>query len=72
MSAGGREGADLANVSITGLRSELSGIVVQQPVPAAATGMHINLFGQQANALLHDVHAWKDLRALRGPGLGAR
>jgi nucleoside-diphosphate-sugar epimerase len=50
----------LVNVSITGLRSELGGIVAQQPAPAAAAGVHINLAGQRANTLLHDGHAWKD------------
>ena len=48
------------NVSITGMRSELGGIVAQQRVPDAAEGVHINLAGQQANTLLHDGHAWKD------------
>jgi nucleoside-diphosphate-sugar epimerase len=59
----------LANVSITGLRSELGGIVVQQPVPAAAAGMHINLSGQQANTLLHDGHAWKGFASTARAGM---
>lgn len=53
-------------ISITGLRSELGGIVAQRPVPPAAAGVRINLSGQRANTLLHDGHAWKDFpRTLR-------
>ena len=55
-------------VSITGLRSELGGIVAQQPVPAAAAGVRINLTGQRANTLLHDGHAWKDFASTMRAG----
>ena len=69
MSGGGRQGADSANVAITGLRSELGVVVAQQPVPAAAADMHINLAGQQANTLLHDGHAWKDFARTARSGI---
>lgn len=46
--------------SITGLRSELGGVVARLGAPDGAAGAHINLAGQQANTLLHDGHAWKD------------
>lgn len=48
------------NLSITGVRSELGGILARQPAPRAVENLHINLAGQQANTLLHDGHAWKD------------
>jgi nucleoside-diphosphate-sugar epimerase len=58
MNAGRRLGANLDGVSITGLRSELGGIVLRQRVPADAVGVHFNLSGQGANTLLHDGHTW--------------
>ena len=48
------------NLSITGARSELGGIVSQRRASGATAGVHINLAGQRANTLLHDGHAWKD------------
>lgn len=69
MHAGRRQGAGLVSVSITGLRSELGGIVARQPVPAAAAGVHINLAGQQANTLLHDGHAWVDFASTARGGV---
>lgn len=48
------------NVSITGPRSELGGILARQRAARGAGKLHINVAGQQANTLLHDGHAWKD------------
>ncbi len=48
------------NVSITGTRSELGGILARRRASSATENIHINLAGQQANSLLHDGHAWKD------------
>ena len=47
------------NVSITGARSELGG-VLSHHAASATERIHINLAGQRANTLLHDGHAWKD------------
>lgn len=53
--------------AITGLRSELGGLLARQSMPA---GVHFNVAGQQANTLLHDGHAWKGFaRSLRA-GVG--
>ena len=46
------------NISITGIRSELGGILARRH--AASANIHINVAGQQANSLLHDGHAWQD------------
>jgi len=46
------------NVSVTGARSELGGLLAR--ATGAGTTMHVNVAGQQANSLLHDGHAWKD------------
>jgi len=46
--------------SITGMRSELGGILAQQLVKGAAQGVHFSLAGQQANSLLHDGQAWQN------------
>ena len=48
------------NVSITGARSELGGILAPRLAASAIEPIHINVAGQQANSLLHDGHAWKD------------
>ena len=50
------------NLSITGLRSELGGVMARLRVPGAgaAAAAHVNVAGQQANTLLHDGHAWED------------
>ena len=48
------------NVSITGARSELGGVVARHLGAGAAENIHIDVAGQQANTLLHDGHAWKD------------
>src|SRR6266542_2412336 len=48
------------NVSITGARSELGGVLARWRTTSATANVHINLAGQQANSLLHDGHAWKD------------
>jgi nucleoside-diphosphate-sugar epimerase len=48
------------NVSITGVRSELGGILAPLRTASASGNAHINLAGQQANSLLHDGHAWQD------------
>ena len=45
------------NVSITGTRSELGGILAQRRAASTTENIHINLAGQQANSLLHDGHA---------------
>lgn len=67
--AAGRHAGAEPNISITGLRSELGGVLAQQRVPTAAAGVHINLAGQQANTLLHDGHAWKDFARTARAGL---
>jgi nucleoside-diphosphate-sugar epimerase len=56
------------NASITGLRTELGGILAQRMSVREAQDIHINVAGQQANTLLHDGHSWKDFarRALDG------
>ena len=56
------------SLSITGVRSEIGGILARCPVKGAAGNVHINLSGQQANTLLHDGHAWETFAqtALRG------
>jgi nucleoside-diphosphate-sugar epimerase len=41
---------------ITGVRSELGGLLSQQRATIMA---HINIAGQHANTLLHDGHAWQ-------------
>lgn len=48
------------NVSITGARSELGGILAQRLAAGTATDVHFSLGGQRANSLLHDGQAWKD------------
>ena len=48
------------NVSITGRRSELGGILARRRGASGCENLHINVAGQQANTLLHDGHAWKD------------
>lgn len=49
------------NASITGMHSELGGILARrQRAARAPVHIHINVAGQQANSLLHDGHAWKD------------
>ena len=48
------------NMTITGARSELGGILARRPGTSGAENVHINVVGQQANTLLHDGHAWKD------------
>lgn len=47
-------------LSITGVRSELGGVLKRAASNAPGVSAHINLGGQQANTLLHDGHAWKD------------
>jgi nucleoside-diphosphate-sugar epimerase len=47
------------NVSITGARSELGGVLTRRAAKASGR-LHINLALQQANSLLHDGQAWKD------------
>lgn len=44
------------SLSITGARSELGRLLLQQRVNGK---VHINVAGQHANTLLHDGHAWK-------------
>jgi nucleoside-diphosphate-sugar epimerase len=46
------------NVSITGTRSELGGILARRRGAGGGETLHINVAGQQANTLLHDGHAW--------------
>jgi len=48
------------SATITGVRSELGGILASRLPANGKTGVHINVAGQQANTLLHDGHAWKD------------
>lgn len=45
------------SITITGRQSELGRLLAQR---SSRTAVHFNLAGQQANALLHDGHAWKD------------
>lgn len=45
-------------LSITGQRCELGRLLSQR---TARGNVHINVAGQQANTLLHDGHAWRDL-----------
>ncbi len=45
-------------ITITGARSELGRLLARHDTPNAATLIHINVAGQQANTLLHDGHAW--------------
>lgn len=44
------------SLSITGARSELGRLLLQQ---RAMRNVHLNVAGQHANTLLHDGHAWK-------------
>lgn len=44
------------SLSITGARSELGRLLLQQRVQGK---VRVNVAGQQANTLLHDGHAWK-------------
>jgi nucleoside-diphosphate-sugar epimerase len=46
--------------SISGVRLELGRVLSRQTSNTRGGRVHINLFGQQANTLLHDGHAWKD------------
>lgn len=64
-------------LSVTGARLELGGVLKQSAARRPDAAAHFNLSGQQANTLLHDGHAWKDLpramlaatrRALRAAG----
>ena len=64
-------------LSITGVQLELGGVLKRTSSRIQGVSAHINLFGQQANTLLHDGHAWKDFprtmrsatqRALRAAG----
>lgn len=48
------------NVSVTGARSELGGLLTRPRMTGGGTSLHVNVAGQQANSLLHDGHAWKD------------
>jgi len=48
------------NLSITGVRSELGGILARLPAASTTESIHIDLAGQRANSLLHDGHAWRD------------
>jgi len=48
-------------LSITGTRSELGRVLAQMPVRGPGASVHVNVSGQQANTLLHDGHAWKEL-----------
>ncbi len=57
------------NVSITGTRSELGGILARQRGASATTNIHVNVAGQQANSLLHDGHAWKDFSRTARAGI---
>jgi nucleoside-diphosphate-sugar epimerase len=45
------------NMPITGRRSELGALLAAQ---GTAGDTHFDVFGQQANTLLHDGHAWRD------------
>jgi nucleoside-diphosphate-sugar epimerase len=55
------------NVSIGGARSELGRVLGHQLPRRGPRTVYVNVFGQQANTLLHDGHAWKDfLRKARG------
>ena len=55
-------------ISITGVRSELGGLLARQRAVRKAESAHINVAGQQANSLLHDGHAWNGFagKALAG------
>ncbi len=44
--------------TITGQRSELGRLLAKA---TASAGVHFNVAGQQANSLLHDGQAWKDI-----------
>jgi hypothetical protein len=59
-------------LSITGARSELGRFLATMPAHGPDASVHVNVSGQQANALLHDGHAWKGLSAHdAGPPRGA-
>jgi nucleoside-diphosphate-sugar epimerase len=54
-------------LTITGARSELGGVLARTPRRGPEVAVHVNLFGQHANTLLHDGHAWTDFaRTLTG------
>jgi nucleoside-diphosphate-sugar epimerase len=46
------------NVSITGARQELGGVLARLSARRRGDPVHVNLCGQRANTLLHDGHAW--------------
>jgi len=46
------------NLTITGTRTELGGILARRPARGAGH-VHVNVAGQRANTLLHDGHAWE-------------
>ena len=48
------------NLTVTGARLELGGVLKRHPSRSQCDSVHINLSGQQANTLLHDGHAWSD------------
>lgn len=48
-------------LSITGARSELGQVLGRAAPPPDGERIHLNLAGQQANTLLHDGHAWRDV-----------
>lgn len=48
------------NTSITGLRTELGGVLAQRMTRSADKRIQFNVASQAANSLLHDGHAWKD------------
>ena len=48
------------NLTVTGARLELGGVLKRHPSRSQCDVVHINLSGQQANTLLHDGHAWRD------------
>ena len=56
------------NPSITGLRSELGGMLARTRAASGIGDVHINIAGQQANSLLHDGHAWKAFGRTALPG----
>jgi nucleoside-diphosphate-sugar epimerase len=60
--------------TISGARLELGRVLAEQPVRRTGGAIHVNLFGQQANTLLHDGHAWRDFprTALAGTGRALR
>ena len=45
------------NLTVTGARLELGGVLKRHPSRSQCDSVHINLSGQQANTLLHDGHA---------------